>query len=174
MKSRSPSPWPCSPSNSPPIQFGKLCKGDLKPPRGFRERRRRIPPGASPVQKGRPRPPAFHRANRASAPYRQPPGRERPERIVLSIPHRPGGSRAGKGAPRRHAGLRTDLPVLQLTDQTARGYVERIAADDYVRWVIEPRGGADPVRTPRCSVTGDIAHRPARDIDGADAVIILI
>ena len=75
---------------------------------------------------------------------------------------------------RRPPGLRTDLPVIQLADQPTRSYVERIAADDYVRWVIEPRGGADPVRTPRCSVTGDIAHRFRSDIDGADAVIIAI
>ena len=38
-----------SPHRTPrPIQLGKLCKGDLKPPGGFRERRRRTPPGAPP------------------------------------------------------------------------------------------------------------------------------
>ena len=59
------------------IQLGNLCEGDLKPPRGFRERRPEFLTGASPE------------------PPRQPPGRGRPERIALSIPHRSGGSPAG-------------------------------------------------------------------------------
>ena len=53
------------PSPRRTIQLGKLCKDDLKPLRGFRERRRRIPPDASRVHKGNTRPLASYRAGRA-------------------------------------------------------------------------------------------------------------